>query len=274
MSECAFLEGYAGIHHWRASARWKIRWVLRFRLCSCTKTVKRRSQTKNSIPLNCQAQREKGRGYVFIESELLRLRDFPKPPMDQLCFDLPCLMGFRAKEVTTLRIEWINFETEDTLVLDAKKHELFLVPANRRFLRHAEQVLNGRSEGPLVVSESHRNYGEPLTTTAIWYKWLKGQKIISIYPYPGFYSPIWGRRLFIYRYIQDAMLPDGSLPVSTVPELAAITRHSDPEEVWRYYCKLQPYERVKAGYDRFQNMEERRRVARVQPIQTKLVTTQ
>jgi len=185
------------------------------------------------------------RTYVLYRRRMLELLGCPKPAFDQLALELPCLMGFRTKEVTTWRAEYIDFLNAETLVLDAKKHRLFTVPLNNQVARHAEEVLNGRGEGYVLQSRSTawRMPDRPISTVAVWYIWEKWGRRVGFEPTTPL-SPVVGRRFFAGEWFYSQGL--------SLVTLQRILRHSDPVVTMRYVQSLVFWEDVKRDYDRFQ----------------------
>jgi integrase len=176
---------------------------------------------------------------------MLKLLAFPKPVHDQLCIELPCLMGFRAQEVCTWRAEYIDFEHGDTLVLDAKKKKLFQVPLNIQVATHAEQLLKGRREGYVIQSTSNaqQDPNRPLTPTSIWYIWRKYATLAGL-PNALEISPVSGRRFFAAEWYYRQQL--------SLMTLSMIMRHSNVRVTLGYVQHLVFYEDLKRDYKQFQ----------------------
>lgn len=224
-------------------------WSVQALLSSKSFTVFKNGKRIGSIRGRMQSQLkhgEGGRSFVIYRMEILRLLNYPKPAHDALIIELPCLMGFRSKEVATWRVEYIHFDSGDCEVLDAKKHRLFTVPLHPLVNRHAEECLDGRDEGYVIQNESTawRGRDSPLTTTALWYVTRKWAKFLNLYPSSEDYSPIVFRRFFAYQFYHEH-------PEDLV-ELQYIMRHSDPETTLRYVKSLVDYGDVKLAYGRFQ----------------------
>lgn len=181
--------------------------------------------------------------FILYRNQMLRLLAYPKPVRDQLAIELPCLMGFRAKEVCTWRAENIDFRNMNTLVLDAKKKTLFTVPLNLYVAEHAEIVLNGRAEGVVLRSQSDRNRGDELTPTAIWYIWDRWTKEAKL-PNAKDISPLTGRQWFACEWFHVQKQP--------LATLSLIMRHNNAKVTLDYALRLIPYEEVKRNYGRFE----------------------
>jgi len=196
----------------------------------------------NQVTLQKRIQTS-GKTFVLYRMQMLQLLNFPKPVFDQLAIELPCLMGFRANEVATLRAEYLDFQNMNTKVMDAKKHKLMTVPLNLYAGEHIEQILNGRTEGVVLGSRSNRNKGEQITPIAVWYIWDKWTKRAKL-PNAKDISPNTGRQLF-------AGLWHHLLKLSLIT-LSKIMRHSHPMITLSYVQQLIFYEDVKTDYHSFQ----------------------
>jgi len=218
---------------------WSVRWVLSVRVSAKPKRLQVRAEYSATYMTG------QGQTFVIYRRQMLELLRCPKPAFDQLAIELPCLMGFRAKEVTTWRAEYIDFMNGDTLVLDAKKHRLFRVPLNTSTSKHAEEVLNGRCEGLVLRSRSNAQQDpeKPLTPIAVWYIWDKWTRI-AVVKNTGAISPVVGRRFFAAEWYYGQGL--------SLVTLSRILRHSDPVVTMRYVQSLVFHEDVKRDYDRFQ----------------------
>ena len=176
---------------------------------------------------------------------MLELLRCPKPAFDQLAIELPCLMGFRAEEVGTWRAEYIDFQHGDTRVLDAKKHQVYTVPLNTQAARHAEEVLDARSNGCVLRRRRHTSLDpeKPLTRVAVWFIWAKWTARAGL-PNALEISPIVGRRFFAAEWYYGQGL--------SLVTLQRILRHVHFETTVRYVQGLVFHEDVKRDYDRFQ----------------------
>jgi integrase len=185
-----------------------------------------------------------GRSFVIFREQMWQLLAMPKSTHDQLCIELPCLMGFRNKEVTTWRAEHIDFENGDTLVLDAKKHKFFRVPLHVQVASHAEKLLAGRTEG-LVIRNTSRAWKamvkQPISTVSVWCIWKKYTKYL---PNGSEMNPLMGRRLFAALWYHLYHL--------NLVTLSKIMRHGDPIETLGYVEQLIFYEDMRDDYKKFQ----------------------
>jgi len=222
----------------RVSA-WSVRWVLSVRVDKEAKRVR--------VKTTAFATTMTGQGltYVVYRRQMLELLRISKPAFDQLALELPCLMGFRAKEVATWRAEYIDWVNGDAQVLDAKKHRLYSVPLNTQVAKHAMDVLGNRDEGYVLQSRSNRQQDpeKPLTPIAVWYIWNKWIQKIGVCT-PISVSPVVGRRFFAAEWYYSQGL--------SLVTLSRILRHSDPVVTMRYVQSLVFHEDVKRDYDRFQ----------------------
>jgi len=223
----------------RVVLAWSVRWILNHKP---TETTKRGEM---SCILSVKTLVAQGKNFTLYRQQMLALLRYPKPVRDQLAIELPSLMGFRASEVGTWKAEYIDFAMGDTLVLDAKKKALFTVPLNTTAAKHAEEVLNGRSNGYVLRSRSNAqpDPNRPLSPTAIWYIWQKWTRLAGL-PNARDISPVVGRRFFAAEWYHYRKL--------SLVTLQRIMRHANPLTTLRYVQSLVFYEDVKRDYDEFQ----------------------
>lgn len=225
--------------HVLRSAAWAVRVVMFYGDADTSK------RDRDSHILSVTTTVYVGKTFVLYRRQMLRLIGWPKPCFDQLAICLPCLMGFRAKEVCTWRAEYVDYVADDALVLDAKKHRLFTVPMPAAVERLAERHLDLRSEGYVLQSRSTawRHPERPISTTALWYIWRKWTREAQL-PNADEISPVVGRRFFAAEWVYGQGL--------SVVTLSRILRHTDPVVTMRYVQGLVFYEDVKRDADRFQ----------------------
>jgi len=218
---------------------WSVRWVLSVRID--TKPIRIQIETRAFT----KYMTGQDPTFVLYRRQMLELLRWPKPAFDQLALELPCLMGFRAKEVTTWRAEYIDYVHGDTLVLDAKKHRLYSVPLNTQVAKHAMDVLGSRGEGYVLQSRSNRQQDpeKPLTTIAVWYIWNKWTRTTGLSESDKI-SPVVGRRFFAAEWYYHQGL--------SLETLRRILRHTSLETTTRYVASLVFHEDVKRDYDKFQ----------------------
>lgn len=218
---------------------WTVRGIIAYASSSKNKRkivqIKRFTLQKRSF--------DSAKTFILYRAQMLRLLGFPKPTFDQLAIELPCLMGFRASEVSSWMAEYIDFQNMNTEVMDSKKKTLFTVPLNLYVAEHVEVVLDGRAEGNVLRSRSSRNLNQQITPTAIWYIWDKWTKKVKL-PNATDISPNTGRRFFAAEWYYNQQL--------SLVTLQMILRHSHFETTMRYVRGLVFYEDLKRDYDRFQ----------------------
>ena len=218
---------------------WTVRWILSYGVPKQAKTTE-----KPTIKVTMTTHvHSNGKTFILYRAQMLQLLSMEKPVFDQVAIELPCLMGFRASEVASWMAEHIDFRNMNTQVHDAKKKKLFTVPLNLQVAKHAEEVLNGRSEGYVLRSRSNRNRDSKLTPTTIWHIWDKWTKLAQL-PNAKDISPLTGRQFFAaywYHWLRQSLMT-----------LSLIMRHSDPRVTLGYVQQLVFYEDVKSDYDSFQ----------------------
>ena len=239
MSERVVSPGDLDAERDRPLLAWTVRWVL------SVGTQKARKGARLNIDVMATARTSEGKTFVLYRRQMLALLRFPKPAFDQLAIELPMLMAFRSAEVATWRAEYIYFQTMDTLVLDAKKKQLLLVPMQPQVARHTEQVLNGRSRGLVLRSRSNaqQDPDRPLRTESIWQIWHKWNRLVGL-PNGLHISPIDGRRFFAAEWYHRKKKP--------LISLQKVMRHKNPLTTLQYVQSLIFYEDVKRDYEEFQ----------------------
>lgn len=190
-------------------------------------------------------KRQGQRCFVVYREQMLKLLRYPKPTHAQLIIELPALMGLRASEVALLRAEYLDYKHGETLIFDSKKKKLFTIPLNIQVAAHAEQILNGKTEGYILQNRSSawRGRNKPLSATAIWQTWKKWAYQAGLTNWREF-SPLHGRRWFAcywYHYLGLSLMT-----------LSMIMRHSDVSMTLHYVMKLIFLEDLKEDYRRFQ----------------------
>ena len=180
---------------------------------------------------------------VIYRSYFERLLVVPKPVRDQLMIELPTLQGFRTGEVSSFRVEYIDFERGDLKVLDSKKHKLFMIPLDLMVAQHLEQYTSekGLTEGFLLRSNRKRKQGNKskgagLTLSAIqhvWDKWCLAAGIPIM-------SPRMGRAYFAanWHFVERKSLYG----------LMTILRHYDILATQKYLAKIVDYLSVKGEF--------------------------
>jgi len=228
-----------GYQRLKRLSAWTVRWVLNIR------SNARAKRLRVEATVLARATTTQGSSFVVYRRQMLELLRWPKPVFDQLAIELPALMGFRPEEVGTWRAEYIDFQNGDTLVLDARKHRLFTVPLNNQAARHAEEVLDGRSEGYVLKNRSNawRKRDQPIRPTAVWYIW-RAWTLAAALRNAEEISPVVGRRFFAAEWYYSQRL--------SLVTLQRILRHTHFETTMRYVHGLVFHEDVKRDYDRFQ----------------------
>lgn len=193
-------------------------------------------------------------GSITVSREdFTKLKNFPKPARDQLIILLSTDMGFRSGEVATVRIENIDLDKGNVLVLDSKKYRLYPIPMTYQVARTIEQVLAGdkRDEGYIIQQHDRCAWrrGKPVTTIGlcdIWKRWARRAGIRSWQQY----TPTLGRHYFAawWHYVKH-----GNLEI-----LRRIMRHKHLTTTQVYLSKLIFYEDVQAEMQRLQTLPIRK----------------
>jgi integrase len=172
----------------------------------------------------------------------------PKPLRDQLLLELPVLQALRTGEVSSLRVEYIDYDHGDLTVLDSKKHKPFLIPLDPVVAEHLAEYVKEKAltEGFLLQRETRagrqRRPGSKtkgaglLSLTAIQHVW---DKVCDFNGIPRM-SPRMGRAYFAckWHYVDH----------KSMYALMTILRHDDILATQRYLSKLIDYEAVKGEF--------------------------
>jgi len=89
---------------------------------------------------------------VIYRRHFEKLLAFPKPLRDQLLIELPLLEGLRTGEISSLHVEYVDFENGDLTVLDSKKKQLLMIPLDTVVAEHLAEYMRIErlSEGILI----------------------------------------------------------------------------------------------------------------------------
>ena len=182
---------------------------------------------------------------IIHRAYFAKLLAFPKPLRDQLVLELPILEAFRAGEVSSLRVEDVDFENGDLRILDSKKHKHFLIPLDPVLAVHADEYmrLTGRTQGILIQplpgaphtgrKPGSKTLGAGLSVKTIEYIWANNCERAGV----PVMSPRVGRAYFAakWHFIERKSLYG----------LMMILRHTDLQVTVRYISRLCDYLTVK-----------------------------
>lgn len=159
---------------------------------------------------------------------------------DFLLFRLLMNTGLRTGEVTTLRIEHVDFETRSFLVLDSKKKSLFPLPLDPLTLELIKELCQGRSHGYIFRQSRSWKYckgDKPLTLATVWHTINKTAREAGV---PNF-NPRMLRNYFAAHWVRDQN--------KSVSGLQDILRHESLESTQIYIGRLSFWEDTQKEYD-------------------------
>lgn len=223
---------------------WEIRWVFHEgKLCAVTKTVK--STIKRTETTKPPIMRERGKIEIY-RSHFKIVLARPKNLRDQLILEGPILQALRPGEVSSLRAEWLDFETGDMQILDSKKQEMFTRPMDPQWAHTSEAYMieNHITSGILIqpLPNAHhtghkkgaRTRGEGLSVCQIERVWTE---YFSECGFP-IKSPREGRAYWAcYEHYVRGM-PEGYIQW--------FLRHDDPQSTKHYlFSRIVDYESMK-----------------------------
>ena len=175
------------------SLKWSVSYILRRSTTNDNKAIKRK--TKGTTP---NQQREKAEEKLVVYREIFtQLMKTPKPLRDQLVIELPCLQAFRAGEVSSLKAEYVCFESGDITVLDSKKKTEMQRPLDPTIAKHVAEYVEQEHLGKGILlqplSTAHhvgrkpgsKTVGAGISTTQIGRIWEKYCKALGISVMPA-----------------------------------------------------------------------------------------
>lgn len=163
-------------------------WTVQAVLCRSTITIKstKKRIARTPLPLNLTQKPNQSEQKIIVYREyFLKLLKTPKCLRDQIVIELPTLEGFRSGEVSSLRKEYIHFDSGDIEVLDSKKGKLFTLPLDETLAKHLDEYIQkqGIKEGIVIQplpnaphtgrKEGSKTLGVGLSDNAIEYIWKK-----------------------------------------------------------------------------------------------------
>lgn len=113
---------------------------------------------------------------VIRRSDIKRVHDYAREKCclrDYLLVRLPMMIGLRAGEICSLKIENINFKERSFMVVDSKSLREYPLPLDPVSLALFEDLIKERHEGYVFTREvftrswSHSHEGRPLHVTTI-----------------------------------------------------------------------------------------------------------
>jgi integrase len=186
---------------------------------------------------------------VVYRGYFLRLLSIAKPLRDQLLIELPVLEAFRTGEVSSFKVECVDFDRGDLQVLDSKKQRFFMVPLDPVVAEHlAEYIrLKGLKQGIAFGAETKagrkrkpnsKTKGAGLSLTFIQWVWRKWCMACGI----PVMSPRMGRAYFAckWHYVDR----------KSMFALMTILRHDDILATQKYLAKIIDYDAVKTEFYR------------------------
>jgi len=224
-------------------------WAVRAVLVTKTIRIIKRENKGKHFALGLFHSSESEGKIIVYRGYFVRLLSIAKPLRDQLIIELPTLQAFRTGEVSSFRVEYIDFERGDLQVLDSKKYKLFTIPLDGTVAQHLAQYIHakGLTEGFVIQSETKagrkrklgsKTKGVGLSLTAIqrvWDKWCVAAGIPVM-------SPRMGRAYFacVWYFVDHKNIYD----------LQAILRHDDILATEKYLSKIHSYEDLKTEFYR------------------------
>jgi integrase len=196
---------------------------------------------------------------VICRQHFLKLLACPKPLRDQLLIELPALEALRSGEVSSLRVEYVDFERGDLQVLDSKKNELLMVPLDPTVAVHLAEYIQqeGLREGILIQplpyaphtghKPGSKTQGVGLSINAIEWTWKKWCRSCSLPPL----TPRMGRAYKACSMLYGFSATTGlKAPKKSIVCIMNFLRHDDIQSTEHYVSSkhMVNYEDFKAEF--------------------------
>ncbi len=194
-----------------------------------------------------QATFETQPAIVIRRVDVERVHDYARDNCelrDYLFIRLPMKIGLRTGEITTLRIEYIDFNDRSFQVLDSKKKKLYPLPLDVLTLQLIRDLVAPRHEGYVFRHKKawkNRCGDRPLTIEAVS---IRVNQIASELGVAGF-TPRLLRHYFAAHWVL--------VEHKNVELLRQILRHKNLEVTTRYIARLSFFEDLQREYQQTQN---------------------
>jgi len=218
-----------------ATVKWSIR-------------VKREFHQKNSETMaNGGGQRKwelQGEAIVISRCDVEKVYQYARVECDlrdHLLIRLPMKIGLRTREIATLTVEDVDFETRMFRVLDSKKHRFYPLPLDVLTLQLIKDLTEGM-EGLVFRHKTYKkNKDKPLTNVTIW----KNIRVIGERAGVQGFHPRILRHYFAanWHIVQH----------KSIEGLRRILRHKNLSVTHRYLSRLVFFEDIQKEYEETKN---------------------
>lgn len=197
---------------------------------------------------------DSGQTIIIKRSDVKRVESYARDHRDlrdYLLIRLPMKIGLRTREIATLRIEDIDFESRSFQVLDSKKHRFYPLPLDPLTLQLIKDLIGDRTEGVVFQHKTYKrkNQGKPLTNVTVW-KLVK--TIGEEAGVKGFHPRIL-RHFFAANEIYPEPDEHGKRrEPASIETVRRILRHKKPGMTHTYLSRLVFFEHIQRDYDRTQ----------------------
>jgi len=160
---------------------------------------------------------------------------------DYLLIRLPMKIGLRTREIATLTVEDIDFQTRSFRVLDSKKHRFYPLPLDVLTLQLIKDLTNGLRGLVFRHKTYKRNEGKPLTNVTIW----KAVRVIGECAGVKGFHPRVLRHFFAcdWHIVQH----------KSIEGLRRILRHKNLSVTHSYLARLVFFEDIQKEFEETQN---------------------
>jgi len=216
----------------------------------CLAVVKWQAKLSITFTMNnggFQRGRWQADAIVIRRGDILHVHDYAQkhcPLRDFLLIRLPMKIGLRTGEISTLKIENIDFLSHSFYVLDSKRKELYPLPLDMVTLSLIQDLIKNRLEG-YVFTRSHSwrkvKQSKPLSIEEIWHVVRK----IGVEAGVPNLNPRLLRCFFAANWVY--------VEKKSHATLQRILRHKDPATTEIYVGKLVFFEDLQREYEGVQS---------------------
>jgi len=160
---------------------------------------------------------------------------------DHLMIRLPMKIGLRTREIATLTVEDIDFQSRMFQVLDSKKHRFYPLPLDVLTLQLIKDLTSGL-QGLVFRHKTYKKHeGKPLNNVSIW----KTVRVIGEHA---------GVKGFHPRVLRHYFAADWHIVQhKSIETLRRILRHRNLSVTHRYLSRLVFFEDIQREYNGIQN---------------------
>ena len=183
---------------------------------------------------------------IIRRSDVEKVHDYARQNRDlrdYLLIRLPMKIGLRTREIATLAVEDIDFETRSFQVLDSKKHTFYPLPLDVLTLQLIQDLVKDVVQGLVFKHKTykHERENKPLTNVSIWKTVRDIGEEVNV---KGFHPRVL-RHYFAaeWHIVQH----------KSIETLRRILRHKNLSVTHRYLSRLVFFEDIQKEYEETKN---------------------